>query len=297
MENKYYYKGADINSIIQIGTETIPTSTFNGFPKYTKSSTDATIKSYSRINTDIQYSESTTPITTTYDINGYVYKLSATTPEATTIPIPIPDWANSMKFLIQSATGAKGADGNTGPNGDPGGNGNAGGPGHGSDCPMGQKKRPRGGGPGGAGGAGGAGGPGGTGGNGGNGVFVFTSTAFPIRTNDKLTCYIGNTTGAILDIGNSSRFIVNAGKRGNNGQPGGKGNNGQRGNDGGNGGNRCDSPGTGTPGQNGSSGNIGDTGPNGTTGSGGTVVIPPIVGGTGTVSSNLSNIDVYFFKT
>jgi hypothetical protein len=298
MADKYYYKGADINSIIQIGTKTIPTSTFSGFPPYTESSTDATIKSYSKINVDISYCESTEPITTKYNINGYVYKVAAGTTAAADIPIPIPVWANSMKFLIKSTTGAKGTDGSTGPRGDAGGDGNNGAPGHGHDCPMAQKKRPRNGGPGGAGGAGGAGGDGGVGGAGGAGAFVFTSSAIPINTNDSsLNCNIGNANATILSIGNSTRFILNAGQRGNNGQNGFKGKPGQRGNDGGNGGNRCDSPGTGTAGQNGAAGQKGDNGAAGTAGAAANVVIPPIVGGTGNVFNSTATVDVYFFKT
>ena len=298
MADKYYYKGADINSIIQIGTKTIPTSTFSGFPPYTESSTDATIKSYSKIDVDISYCESTQPITSNYNINGYVYNVTATTSEAVEKTIPIPDWANSMKFLIKSTTGLQGPNGNTGPAGAPGADGNKGTDKHANNCPMAQKKRQRNGGPGGDGGAGGAGGAGGVGGAGGAGAFVFTSSAIPINTNDSsLKCNIGNNNATVLNIGNSYRFIANKGGIGNAGTSGTPGTPGTRGTRGGDGGINCDSPGTGTPGTPGTDGTPGTPGPNGNIGNPATLDIPPIVGGTGNINNTTASIDVYFFRT
>jgi hypothetical protein len=296
MADKYYYKGIDINSIVQSGTSTIPITSFNGFPPYATSN-----ESLSRIVTDMSYSISNTSITSDYSISAAVTTVTASNQYSSKGSVDIPSWADSMRFKINSSKGATGPSGNNGNIGAKGDKGDSGTPMTVKNCPPMSKSRPRNGGQGGEGGPGGAGGSGRPGGEGGEGGYIFVSTPIPInRTNVQLLYNIGNANETTLNIGTDYQFTVNSGSAGNNGDNGQPGNKGEPGNRGGDGAkNSCQSPGTGSPGNTGAAGNKGADGANpGNKGAIATFSIPPtITSSTGNSSETTSKINVYFFKT
>jgi hypothetical protein len=297
MANKYYFKGTDIYSIVQSGNSTIPTTSFVGFPPYTQST-----EAYSRINTDMSYSITNTSITSNFPISAAVTTITATSINAAQNKIDIPEWADSMRFIIHSSKGANGPSGNNGSTGAKGAKGESGTPMTVKKCPPNDNKdRPRNGGPGGEGGAGGEGGSGRPGGEGGEGGYIYVSTPIPINsTNVQLSYNIGNENATILNIGDNYKFTVNRGMPGNagdNGTPGNDGHPGTRGGDGGK--TSCNQAGTGDSGSPGGPGTKGARGANpGNKGAIATFSIPPtITSNTGYSSETTSKINVYFFKT
>jgi hypothetical protein len=296
MADKYYYKGIDINSIVQSGNSTILKESFDGFPPYATS--DASL---SRIVTDMSYSISNTSITSTYSISAAVTTITASNQHSIPGNITIPTWADSMRFQINSSKGAIGPSGNNGNIGAKGDKGGSGTPMTVNNCPPMSKSRPRNGGQGGEGGPGGPGGSGRAGGEGGEGGYIFVSTPIPINsTNVQLSYNIGNANATTLNIGNVYQFTVNSGIAGNNGDNGAPGNKGEPGNRGGDGAkNSCQSPGTGSPGNTGAAGNKGADGANpGNKGADASFNIPStITSNTGNSSETTSKINVYFFKT
>jgi hypothetical protein len=291
MANKYQYKGTDITSIVQSGASTIPTNKFNGFPTYTTSN-----DSFSKIDTDIKYSESGQSLTSKYPITGAVTQILANTVNATIGSIQPPIWANSMKFIVASTTGDVGNEGPQGPSGSGGPQGFTGPQGHANNCPQGQKKRPRDGGPGGPGGFAGPGGAGGPGGPGGPGAYIFTSSVMGITQSTPIQYNIGNGNTVTFRV-DTAAYVANRGAKGNQGAQGGRGNDGGRGNQGGQGSNNCPNSDAGGPGSRGTAGNTGNQGAAGNIGVPGNVTIPPIVGGTGNATTSQAYINVYFFKT
>jgi hypothetical protein len=247
MAGKYFYKGYDINDMIQTGTQNIPG--YTNFPKYIKTSgtygTSDTVKDgFANVY---------------FDVSGdFSNKLiaAASTKVTNKGSISIPPWCNAVKIKLVTAKGLKGDTGEAGQGGDTGtdssGNGSNGANGDkGSDskCDVGGGT----GGPGGPGGyAGGAGkggdggdgGAGGDGGDGGDGMITYSNVVYNIDTNYTINVDISNVdisknklNFSIKKSNNQEVFKVelisgSKGIKGASGLKGAKGANGEKGGDG-----------------------------------------------------------------